>query len=209
MTVPLRGRQAEARRNDDRIVRAAREVLVADGAGASMAAIAKRAGVGVASLYARFPSKEELIRVVAIAGMRSVIGYARAAADEPDAWKAFDTFMHRCAESGEGALVGLAGHFAPDEQHLATVDQLHDALDALLVRTKENGDLRADLTPADLCLLLTEPPVRHPVDLGRTPEFRRRHLAIVVAGLRNTGEALPGPAPAWSDLRDFWTKPHQ
>lgn len=210
VTAPLRGRQAEARRNDDRIVQAAREVMVAEGAGASMATIAKRAGVGVASLYARYASKEDLIREVAIAGMRSIICYAREAADEPDAWQAFESFMRRCAESGEGALVQLAGHFVPNEEHLATVDQLQDALRTLLRRAKEEGGIRAGITPADICLLLTQLQVQHPVDAARTPQLRSRHLAILIAGLRDTDDAaLPGPAPSWRELRDFWTKPRQ
>jgi AcrR family transcriptional regulator len=57
---PLRGRRAEAARNDQRILDAAREVFVAD-PGAPIAAVAKRAGVGIGALYRRYASKEELL----------------------------------------------------------------------------------------------------------------------------------------------------
>ena len=62
---PLSGRRAEAARNDQRIIDAAREVFVAD-SGAPIAAVAKRAGVGIGALYRRYASKEELLVVVGV-----------------------------------------------------------------------------------------------------------------------------------------------
>ena len=81
---PLSGRRAQAARNDKLILDAARAVFVADPA-APIAAVATRAGVGIAALYRRYPSKEELLRHLASDGLQRYITAAEAAlADEGD-----------------------------------------------------------------------------------------------------------------------------
>src|SRR5919107_4104663 len=91
---PLSGRRAEAARNDQRILDAAREVFVAD-PDAPIAAVAKRAGVGIGALYRRYASKEELLRRLCAEGLQRYIAEAEAAlADQGDPWAAFADFMH-------------------------------------------------------------------------------------------------------------------
>src|ERR671939_278668 len=86
---PLSGRRAEAARNDRRILDAAREVFVAD-PGAPIAAVAKRAGVGIGALYRRYGSKEELLRQLCGEGLQRYIAAVEAAlADDDDPWEAF------------------------------------------------------------------------------------------------------------------------
>src|SRR3712207_9065872 len=88
-SAPLNGRRAEAARNDWLIMDAAREVFIADPA-APIAAVAKRAGVGIGALYRRYASKEELLRWLCAEGLRQYIAEAEAAlADEGDPWSAF------------------------------------------------------------------------------------------------------------------------
>src|SRR3712207_7260781 len=94
-SAPLNGRRAEAARNDWLIMDAAREVFIADPA-APIAAVAKRAGVGIGALYRRYASKEELLRRLCSEGLRRYIAEAEAAlADEDDPWATFAAFMRR------------------------------------------------------------------------------------------------------------------
>src|SRR5215467_8622986 len=75
---PMSGRQAEAARNDQRILESARAVFVAD-PGAPITAVAKHAGVGISALYTRYGSKEELLRTLCTDGLVIVITETEAA----------------------------------------------------------------------------------------------------------------------------------
>ena len=89
-----RGRQREAGRNDARLFQAAREVFAERGWDAPVSEIARRAGIGMGSLYRRFPSKELLAQRMRIAGMEELVAQARAAiAEEPDPWSALARFL--------------------------------------------------------------------------------------------------------------------
>src|SRR6202162_5687561 len=78
---PLSGRQAEAARNDQRILESARAVFVAD-PGAPITAVAKHAGVGISALYTRYGSKEELLRTLCTDGLMIVVEQAENAIDQ-------------------------------------------------------------------------------------------------------------------------------
>ena len=81
-TRPLSGRRAQAARNDELILQAARAVFVSDPS-APISAVAERAGVGISALYRRYGSKEELLRQLSGDGLRRYIAEAEAAlADE-------------------------------------------------------------------------------------------------------------------------------
>ena len=101
--MPLSGRRAEARRNNERILAAAREVLIEQGYDASMASIAERAGVGIGALYRRYPSKDELIVQMSIAGMDWITERATTAIEsDADPWAAFSDFVADCVDAGAG-----------------------------------------------------------------------------------------------------------
>src|SRR6516225_11825153 len=93
---PLSGRQAEAARNDRRILESARAVFVAD-PGAPITAVAKHAGVGISALYTRYGSKEELLRTLCTDGLVIVIDETEAAIERlkkgDDRWAVFTDFM--------------------------------------------------------------------------------------------------------------------
>ncbi|MEK8229221.1 TetR family transcriptional regulator [Oerskovia sp. M15] len=81
--MPLSGRKAQAARNDEAILAAAREVFVQDPA-APVAAVAKAAGVGISALYRRYPGKEDLLATLCAEGLRTFVGVARDASTEAD-----------------------------------------------------------------------------------------------------------------------------
>src|SRR5258708_32234976 len=92
---PLPGRQAEAARNDQLILDAARAVFIADPA-APVSGVAKRAGVGIAALYRRYPSKKDMLRCLSRGGLHRYITDAeRALADDVDPWTAVAAIMRR------------------------------------------------------------------------------------------------------------------
>src|SRR5262245_13027551 len=112
---PLSGRRAQAARNDEVILKAAREVFLAD-PGAPISAVAQAAGVGMSALYRRYPSKEDLIRRLCTIGLQTYIDLAQDCVDdEGDPWEAFATFMRRAVDAHTNALtLRLAGTFTPD-----------------------------------------------------------------------------------------------
>src|SRR3954471_23099256 len=101
---PQSGRRAQAARNDERILEAAREVFIASPS-APIADVAKRAGVGISALYRRYPSKEDLLRELCADGLRRYISAAEgAAADEADPGDAFAAFMQRVVAADAASL---------------------------------------------------------------------------------------------------------
>ena len=116
-STPLSGRRAEAARNDQRILEAARAVFVAD-PGAPIAAVAEHAGVGISALYRRYASKEELLRRLCGDGLKAYLAAAEEAlADDGDPWEAFARFMRRVVDADTHSLTSrLAGTFTPTDE---------------------------------------------------------------------------------------------
>jgi AcrR family transcriptional regulator len=202
----LRGRQAEAARNDDLILEAARAVFTADPA-APIAAVAARAGVGIAALYRRYPSKGDLLRRLNADGLARYIAEAeRALADEGDAWAAFAAFMARVVEADTHALtVRLAGTFAPTAQLWRDGDRAAALTHRLLARTTASGGLRPGIEVGDLTLVFEQLACVHAADPARAATLRQRYLALFLDGLRAANAPpLPGPAPRWEEISGRW-----
>jgi AcrR family transcriptional regulator len=207
---PLRGRQAEARRNDERILDAALEIFTADRR-APMSAVAERAGVGQASLYRRYPSKHALLSRVADRGMSRMREAALAALEAPgDPWDALTGFLRWYLESGTPRLAGLLGAFAPEEDLFALAHETNEAMQALVERTAKAGSLRADITGADLTLIVTQISTVEATHAERAAALRDRYLTLVLQSLalRDAPE-LPGPAPDAAELEQPWRDQQQ
>lgn len=203
---PLSGRRAEAARNDGLILEAAREVFTAD-PGAPISAVAERAGVGIGALYRRYGSKEELLRRLNADGLRRYIAEAEAAlADDGDPWRAFCGFMRRAVEGDTHSLtLRLAGTFTPTEELNRAGARGHDLTQRLLDRTKAAGALRADIEVGDLSLLFEQLAAVRVGDRQRTKQLRYRYLALMLEALHvPSAPPLPGPPPAWEEIRRRW-----
>jgi AcrR family transcriptional regulator len=208
-TRPLSGRRAQAARNDQLILEAARQVFIAD-PDAPVSAVAEAAGVGMSALYRRYRSKEELLARLAGDGLRRYLAAAEAAlADDGDPWTAFAGFMSSIVDADTHSLtVRLAGTFTP------TTDLYRDAAKAqelnvrLLERTKAAGAVRADLDVNDLTFLFEQLATVRLGDQERTRQLRHRYLALLLDGLHTPSPGpLPGTPPTWTEISGRWDHP--
>jgi AcrR family transcriptional regulator len=203
---PLSGRRAQAARNDERILQAAREVFVAD-PGAPISAVAERAGVGISALYRRYASKEELLRRLCGDGLRTYIAAAEEAlADEGDPWEAFARFMRRVVDADTHSLTSrLAGTFTPTDELNRDADVAQELNQRLFERTRAAGAIRPDLDVNDLSFLFEQLASVRLGDEARTRQLRHRYLALLLEALRHpSNPPLPGPPPTWPELHDRW-----
>jgi AcrR family transcriptional regulator len=204
---PLSGRRAEAARNDRLILDAAREVFVADPA-APIAAVAKRAGVGIGALYRRYASKEELLRRLSAEGLQQYIAAVEDALAQVDgdAWSAFAEFMRRVVDADTHSLtLRLAGTFSPTEELNREAAKAQELNVRLIERTKAAGAIRPDIVVDDLSLLLEQLAAVRVADEERTRQLRHRYLALLLDALHaSSGTQLPGPPPGWEEIAQRW-----
>ena len=199
----MSGRQAEAARNDQLILDAARSVFIADPA-APVSEVAKRAGVGIAALYRRYPSKEDMLRKLSADGLQRYIAEAEAAlADERDPWTAFAGFMDRIVAADTHSLTQrLAGTFTPSEELYREAARAQDLNVALFERVR--GELRPGLVVDDIAWMLEMVAAIRLRDPERTAQLRQRYLALLLDGLRGPAAPLPGPPPGWEEMGERW-----
>ncbi|KKK07056.1 TetR/AcrR family transcriptional regulator [Micromonospora sp. HK10] len=203
---PLAGRRAQAARNDAVILDAARAVFLADPK-APVAAVAERAGVGISALYRRYASKEDLLRKLCADGLRRFIAAAEEVADEPDGWAAFAGFLERVVDADVHSLtVHLAGTFTPTEELGRAAIRANELVDGLVRRARAAGRLRPDVVTQDVGLLLEGCAAIRVPDPERTRQLRRRHLALLLAGLVQREPSLPGPPPAEGEFDWRWDR---
>ncbi|MFL6140965.1 MAG: TetR/AcrR family transcriptional regulator [Labedaea sp.] len=154
MTGPDRPLRADARRNRDRVLDVAQEVFAADGLAVPIDEIARRAGVGVGTVYRHFPTKEALYEAIVLDRIQRLTAVARAAEDTSDPGSAFFTFFTCMIDAGavNKALfetLGATGGFDRAAVTAAATELLR-TLGELLVRAQRSGAVRADIEVADL-----------------------------------------------------------
>ncbi|MEU3062699.1 TetR/AcrR family transcriptional regulator [Streptomyces subrutilus] len=198
--------RADAVRNRERILAAAREVFVEFGPGAPFDEVARRAGIGNATLYRHFPDRDALVHHVVLYVMDGVASEAEAAlAEEPDAFAALCRFTHAAADERIGALCPmLADDFDRDHPELVAARQALEAvIERLLATGQDAGLIRTDIGVGDLTLALSQLSRPLPgtgcLDADR---FVHRHLQLFLDGLRAPARSvLPGAAATLEDLR--------
>ncbi|MGW5690341.1 TetR/AcrR family transcriptional regulator [Streptomyces asiaticus] len=201
--VPSPPMRADARRNREQILRAAREVFADQGPDAPLDEIARRAGVGIATLYRRFPYRAELHRGVAVEVLTALVEAAhRAAAEEGDPCLALRRFMHAALDLKIGSVLpALLGRFTVDEILDSVPGDAVDPIDAMLLRAQERGLVRRDVVFGDITLMIIR--LTRPLPGGGrfAPDdgLAHRQLDVYIDGLRPTGSPRPttplgGPA---------------
>ena len=209
MTKALSGRQAQAARNDEVILAAARAVFIAD-PGAPISAVAERAGVGISALYRRYASKEELLRKLCSDGLARYIEESeKALADDREPWVAFGAFLHALVDADTNSLTQrLAGTFTPTPDLWQDAARAAELNQAIYARTKE--DLRPGIVVEDFGVILEQITSIKLGDEARTNQLRHRYLTLMLEAMHRPGERpggasdLPGPPPSNDELTDRW-----
>jgi AcrR family transcriptional regulator len=189
-TRPLR---KDAELNLERILLAAEDVFAEHGFEASMEQVAVRAGVGVGTLYRRFPNKESLVlAIVDMAGERSQL-LAKTVLAECAPEDGIFEFMRRClfTPSDLRALVSRSPRLV--ESHRSKVALVAPTVERLIANAKAAGALRSGVTFSDIAVVLMS--VRSVGDRcgEEGPQQSERQLQLLIDGLRTTDSARPLP----------------
>ena len=197
-----RGRQREARRNDQILLDAAREVFARHGPSAPVSAVAEEAGVGIASLYRRYATKEELLQHLCQISMEQQIAAASAAlAAGEDDWENLAGFIREAVSFRAGVFGMVAGSIPVTGDMIASANEAHRLVATLVERAQRSGRLRPDVNAVDLFELIALFSRRPSVEDAST----RRLLEIALDGLRHLdGPPLTAPPSTWEESAAQW-----
>ncbi|TQE18533.1 TetR/AcrR family transcriptional regulator [Streptomyces ipomoeae] len=149
--------RANAERNRDRILAAARRLYATEGLGVSMASVAREAGVGKTTLGRRFATREELVNAVFADRMDAYADAVAEALADPDPWHGFTVYIEAiCAmqAADRGFADVLTMTFPAAKALEARRAEAYDGLLELITRAKGTGHLREDFTHQDVAILL-------------------------------------------------------
>jgi AcrR family transcriptional regulator len=194
---PLR---RDAERNRQRILRAASEVFTTRGLQVSLDDVARHAGVGVGTVYRRFPDKESLVEALFEERIGAMAALAEKALAEPDSWTGLVTFLESaCTElatdRGLREILMFAS-YGRDRVERGKA-RMQPLVTQLVQRAQRDGQVRQDLRPTDIIfiefMLSSAAGYAEPV----RPELWRRYLALITDALRPARDgATPLPEPA-------------
>jgi AcrR family transcriptional regulator len=193
--------RADAARNRDAIVAVARDVFAEHGLEAPLEAIAARAGVGIATLYRRFPTREKLVAAALVEKVAEYVGAARQALAAPDPWDGFAGVVERICElqAGDRGLSDLLSMtLSADERVEELRRTANDLLIAVIDRAKAAGTLREDFVGEDLVLLLIATAAVMHVTRADAPDAWRRFVALALDSF-SIGGSPPRPDSALPD----------
>ncbi len=189
--------RADAARNRESLLAAAEQEFAERGLSASVADIARRAGVAKGTVFRHFATKEDLIASIVCAHIAALTEAARRLSDAADPGTALLEFLTIAADQRQQHdLTFLQSASESDPRVTEVRDELHSALGTLVGRAHQSGAIRSDVTETDVFLLMCAPV--HVVENLAAPEplLWKRYLAIIFDGLRPEGaHPLPQPAP--------------
>ena len=178
-----------AEQNRQRLLDAAADVFAEHGLEASVEEIARTAGVGMGTLYRRFPTKDALISALVHDVLSTMLRIAQEGTERPDG-TGLEYFLEAASAyqaAHRGCLPRLWNAGIEDD----LVREVRRLIDAILADAKRHGKVRADVTGTDVTIALWA--VRGIIETtqGHAPEAWQRHLDIVIAGLRPAADPLP------------------
>jgi AcrR family transcriptional regulator len=191
MSAPVADRPLRrvAEQNRQRLLDAAAEVFAEHGLEASVEEIARTAGVGMGTLYRRFPTKDALIGALVHDVLTTVLTLAREGTERPDG-TGLEYFLEAASAYQADHRGCLARLWNAGLEH-ELVQEVRRLIDAMLTEAKRHGRVRADITSTDVTIVLWA--VRGIIETtqGRAPEAWQRHLDVYIAGLRPSADLLP------------------
>jgi AcrR family transcriptional regulator len=211
MTTPARPLRRDAERNRLRILAAAGELFAERGLGVTLDDIARHAGVGVGTVYRRYPDKELLIDALFEERLKGLCEAAETALAVEDPWAGFVLFLERGGElqaRDRGLKELIADHAHGGECVVRSRDRLRLLVTELFERAKRAGVVRADAEAFDtpLIFMMLGPLMDRAHDVD--PDLWRRYLGLVLDGLRPAAATpLPRPAPTPDQLDRVLRKP--
>jgi AcrR family transcriptional regulator len=193
MTRPLR---ADAERNRRKLLDAAADLFARKGLSVGLDEIARHAGVGVGTAYRRFPDKEQLIDALFEQRVGQVVALAEQSAARDDAWEGLVEFLTGNVElqSTDQGLKELIFGSQPGRARVAAARaRIMPAVVRIVARAQAAGQLRADVAHTDIALAVFMLTGLADLTRGAHPDVWRRHLRLVLDGLRTP---QPGEMPA-------------
>jgi AcrR family transcriptional regulator len=190
--------RADAARNRQLLLAAAADEFAERGLDASVADIARRAGVGKGTVFRHFATKDDLIAAIVLdrIGALSTVGERLLTAADPGA--ALLEFLTAAAQQRQQrdlSFLQEAGELTAEVTRVRT--QMFHTVHALVDRAREHGAVRTDVTGADIILLMCAPNYVTASVPDAPPDLWRRYLAIIFDGLRPEGaHPLPHPPPS-------------
>ena len=200
----------DAAANRERILDAARPLFAELGLEASMDEVARAAGVGPATLYRRFPTKEALLDAILGDVVDHFHAFAQEALEQDDAFAGLELLLERATrlQLENRAFLDILASRLRDEPQLAKArERVRPLLEQLIARAQAQGTLRADIAAGDVSVLLWE--IGRVVEMtgACASELWRRYLALMLDGLRPEGaRPLPHPAPTSAELDQAMTE---
>ena len=202
MTAPLR---ADAERNRQRLVAAAKDLFATRGLDVTLDDVARHAGVGTGTAYRRFPNKDALIDALMVDRIGELAKLAEECLEEPDPWVGLTGYFERAlalqaADRGLKEVLFSSGRGRERSNHARRA--IAPVVTKLVARAKEAGVVRSDFDTSDVPLINFM--LNTIVDFSRDiePELYRRYLAIVFDGLRPREDLEPLPVKALP-VQDF------
>jgi AcrR family transcriptional regulator len=200
MSEPLR---SDARRNREKILAAASELFAVEGPDLCIDDIARRAGVGHATVFRRFPTKDDLVLAMFEERLDELAEVAEAAAALEDPWEGLVAVMTGIGERharDRGLMEALGtqafGSSTLTEHRLRIVEPIG----RVLRRAQEAGRVRADLEPEDVVFLISAVAKSSPCNF-EIPDLWRRYLGVVLDGMKpHAASPLAPPAPTMDEV---------
>jgi AcrR family transcriptional regulator len=192
-----RGMRADAERNRERVLDAAREVFAEQGLDASTNEVARRAGVGIATLFRRFPTREELVEAVFAGKMSAYTAAIEDALADPDPWHGFCGYIERVCrmQADDRGFADVLTMTFPTAKGLEEErNRAGHALTELLERAKATGRLRADFAHQDVPLILMANAGVVTATRHAAPDAWRRLVGYLIqAFAAEAAQPLPDP----------------
>jgi AcrR family transcriptional regulator len=184
---PARLLRADAERNRQRILAAAAELFTEQGLEPSLDDVARHAGVGVGTVYRRFPDKAALADALFDERIDALVAMAEQAQDEPDAWAALVSFFEHSAEmlaSDRGLRQILMFAAQGNDRVFCARDRMRPAIETLVKRAQADGQVRADLAATDVPIIEFMLAAVSEYARQVRPGIWRRYLALILDALR-------------------------
>ena len=198
MSEPLR---SDARRNREKILAAASELFALEGADLCVDDIARRAGVGHATVFRRFPTKDDLVLAMFEERLGEIASVAEAAAERDDPWEGIVELMTAIGErhARDRGLMEALGTQVFGSPRLAEHRlRIVEPIGRLLHRAQEAGVVRADLEASDVMFLISAVAKSSPCHF-EIPDLWRRYLGVILDGMRPDAATPLSPAAPTMD----------